>query len=100
MFVSTQQMLLRLAREYKLGVTIAHQNMFCEEFSDSIRGAISTNTSIKYAASVEAQDFAYVVRDLQCRPEFLRSRRVTDTHVNFACYVRNFTDVAMAVSKK
>lgn len=90
--------LLRLAREYNLGVTIAHQNMYCDELNDSIRGAISTNTSIKYAAAVEALDLSYVARDLRCETDFLRSQIRDATHARFACFVRNLTNTAVSVS--
>lgn len=90
--------LLRLAREYHLGVVLAHQNMYCDELNDSLRTTISTNTSIKYAAAVEAQDIGYMARDLRCEPDFMRSHKVTDTHVNFACFVRNFLDHPMSIS--
>ncbi len=90
--------LLRLAREYNLGVVIAHQQMHAAEFSNDLRNAISTNTAIKYAASVEAMDQGYMARDLRCEPSFLTAQRRTKTHAQFACFVRNFTDRAVSVS--
>src|SRR5262249_2399531 len=51
--------LLRLLREYNGGAVIAHQNMYCAELDEATRTAISTNTSIKYAASPEGQDLNY-----------------------------------------
>ncbi|MGY3132351.1 hypothetical protein ACVWZM_003033 [Bradyrhizobium sp. USDA 4501] len=80
--------LLRLMREYGGGVILAFQNMFCAELDEAIRAAISTNTSIKYAASPEAADLNYMARDLRCSPEFLKGIQKTDTHARFACYVR------------
>jgi hypothetical protein len=80
--------LLRLMREYGGGVTIAHQNMYCAELDDATRNAISTNTSIKYASSPEAQDLNYMARDLRCNPEWLKEQHKSDTHAHFACYVR------------
>jgi hypothetical protein len=90
--------LLRLAREYNLGVVIAHQQMYSAEFSDDLRNAISTNTSTKYAAAVEAKDLSYVARDLRCEDDFLQSQKRTTTHAHFACFVRNFTDHAVSIS--
>jgi Type IV secretion-system coupling protein DNA-binding domain len=80
--------MLRLIREYGGGAVLAHQNMYCAELNDATRNAISTNTSIKYAASPEAQDLNYMARDLRCEPEWLKSIHKTDTHARFACYVR------------
>lgn len=80
--------LLRLAREYNLGVTLAHQTMHSDELKEAMRTAISTNTSIKYCSSPEGQDVSYMVRDLRCEPEFLAGRTKTATHAQFACFVR------------
>ena len=79
--------MLRLIRVYKAGAILAHHNMYCTEFNDDIRTAISTNTSIKYATSPRGKDLNYVVRDFQCDPDFLTKECVkTDTHGRFDCY--------------
>jgi hypothetical protein len=93
--------LLRLIREYNAGAVLAHQNMYCDELNESIRNAISTNTSIKYCASPEAQDLSYMARDLRCEPDFLQKMTIVRDHcdgrnpydtprdkVQFACFVR------------
>ena len=80
--------MLRLAREYNLGVVIAHQNMYCAELNDNIRNAISTNTSIKYAASPEGGDLNYMARDMRCEPDFLKTMTKHGNIAKFACYVR------------
>jgi hypothetical protein len=49
------RLMLRLIREYGGGVVMAFQDMFCNEMNDNTRTAITTNTSIKYAASPEAK---------------------------------------------
>jgi hypothetical protein len=90
--------MLRLAREYKLGITIAHQQMHGGSITESVRNTISTNTSIKYAAAVEGQDLAYVARDLRCEPSFLTGQRKSVAHAQFACFVRNVTDHAVSIS--
>jgi GTPase SAR1 family protein len=81
--------MLRLAREYNLGITIAHQNLFCTEFNDNIRSAISTNTSIKYAASPEGSDLNYMARDMRCEPEWLKEQaNKSEGTAAFAVYAR------------
>ncbi|MEK7994743.1 MAG: hypothetical protein AAB403_13145 [Planctomycetota bacterium] len=80
--------LLRLAREYNLGVTLAHQQMYCDEMNDSLRTAISTNTAIKYCAGPKGLDINYMARDLECDAAFLKAQERTSTHAKFACYVR------------
>jgi hypothetical protein len=78
---------LRMVREYKMGVIMAHQQMHCPEFNDSIRSAVSSS-AIKYAASPEAADLSYMARDLRCEPSFLRQQEVRDGNAHFACFVR------------
>jgi hypothetical protein len=80
--------MLRLAREYNLGIVIAHQNMHCPEMTENIRASISTNTSIKYAASPEGLDLGYMARDMRCEPDFLKGMTKQGTTAKFACYVR------------
>lgn len=83
------QRMLNLSREYKLGITLAHQQMNGFPFTENMRNSVSTNTSVKYAASVEAQDLTDAARDLHCDPEFIRSHQRDNRYVNFACYIRN-----------
>src|SRR5262249_32480050 len=80
--------LLRLLREYNGGALIPHQNMYSAQLDEATRTAISTNTSIKYAASPEGQDLNYMARDLRCDPEWLKSIHKSDEYAKFACYVR------------
>jgi energy-coupling factor transporter ATP-binding protein EcfA2 len=83
--------LLRLAREYNLAVTMAHQEMHGSGMTEKIRSAVSTNTTIKYASSPEGVDLSYVARDLRCEPSFLTAQSKTSTEARFACFVRGFT---------
>lgn len=81
--------MLRLAREYNLGIVLAHQNMYCAEFTESIRNSISTNTTIKYCAGAEGADRSYMARDLRCEQEFFSSHtEPKNGYGHFACYVR------------
>ena len=89
--------MLRLAREYNLGITLALQNLHDEPFTDGIRNSISTNTSTKYASNPEGVDLGYAARDLRCEQDWLRTRTKTDTHARFACFVRGFVTHPMAL---
>ena len=73
----------RLAREYNLGITLAHQNMFCTELTESMRSAISTNTTVKYCASPEGADRNVMARDMRCEPEFLAAQKKDKENVRF-----------------
>jgi hypothetical protein len=87
----------RLAREYNLGLLCAHQNMFCAELNDSIRTAISTNTTIKYCSKPEALDKSYMARDFGCDPSFLDEHVWTKTHGKFACLVKGSPPFSITV---
>ena len=83
------QEILSFVREYNLGVTLSTQQMTGIDFNDNIRSSISTNTSMKFAASVEGDDLRFAARDLRATPEFIQEHALSDAMVNFACYVRN-----------
>jgi hypothetical protein len=80
--------LLRLAREYRLGVSLAHQVMHSRELSASLQTNISTNTSIKYCSSPEAIDQNYMARDLRCEADFFKTHTAPG---HFACFVRGMS---------
>jgi energy-coupling factor transporter ATP-binding protein EcfA2 len=84
--------LLRLAREYKLAVTLAHQEMHGSGMTDKVRSAVSTNTTVKYASRPEGVDINYVARDMRCDSSFLTQQTKTATHARFACFVRGLLD--------
>lgn len=90
--------LLRLAREYNLSITLAHQEMHGTGITDKIRSAISTNTTVKYAAKPEGIDINYVARDLQCDPAFLAQQKKTGMTARFACMVRGLLDHPVSLS--
>jgi hypothetical protein len=80
---------LRMAREYNLGMVLAHQQMFCNEFTESIRSSVSS-TTVKYCSGVSGVELSYMLKDLRCEQEFL-DRQVPDhtrSVVKFACAVK------------
>ena len=80
---------LRLAREYNLGIIMAHQQMFCNEFNDNTRSSVSSAT-IKYCSKVFSYDRSYMLKDLNCSEHFLDQQVPDhDRHVvKFACSVK------------
>jgi hypothetical protein len=89
--------MLRLAREYNLGIMMAHHNMYGAELDEALRVAISTNTSIKFCADPRGMDLNYMARDFNCDPSFLRMQQVTDTHVRFAHVMRRVYDTPISI---
>jgi hypothetical protein len=80
---------LRMAREYNLGMILAHQQMFCNEFTESIRSSVSS-TTVKYCSGVSGVELSYMLKDLRCEQEFLDQQVPDHTRnvVKFACAVK------------
>jgi hypothetical protein len=83
--VKTQE-LLQQAREFKLGVTIAHQQIK-GQLTEALFSTISANTRIKYAGTRSYQDASAMAHDMNCEPQFLMQRQIGE----FACYVGAMT---------
>jgi hypothetical protein len=83
---------LQLAREYRVGIAHAHQDIR-GSITSKMQASLSANTSIKYAASVEAEDLSIMSHDLRCEPEFIRAQMKDDRNAAFACFVRNLMKI-------
>lgn len=79
--------LLQQAREFNLGVVLAHQNIQ-GQLSEALQAAFAANTSIKFAGGTNYQDAAAMARAMGCEPEFIMKQRKTKTETRFACYIR------------
>ena len=84
------QSLLQQAREFKLGVTIAHQQIR-GQISESIFSTISANTRIKYAATRSYADASAMAKDMRCEPEFIMNQKKVDGKAHFACFCDGVT---------
>jgi len=89
--------LLQLAREFNLGVFVAHQDI-ASQLSDSLKSALATNTSIKYVSAIGGMDASFMAREMNCDPEFFRKALKTATEARFACFVRGLTATPVIVS--
>lgn len=89
--------LLQLAREFRLGLFVAHQDI-ASQLSEGLKSALATNTTIKYVSAVGAADAHFMAREMQCEPEFFRQAVKTATHARFACHVRGLTSQPIIVS--
>lgn len=90
--VKTQE-LLQQARQFKLGVTVAHQQIR-PQLTDALFSTISANTRIKYVGTRSHEVAAPMARDMFCDPEFVMKRPVGE----FACFVGGMTDHPFVVS--
>jgi hypothetical protein len=85
---------LTQARKYKAGLTLATQDL--SHIPVELRSSIFSNTSIKFAGGVSANDARSLANDMRTDVDFLMSQK----KLNFACFVRNHTSKAGSVSVK
>jgi hypothetical protein len=87
--------LLRLAREFKLGVFMCLLNL-SDHKGETLKSAVLTNTRIKYTSSVTV-DAAPMAKVMQCEPEFFRLTHKSNTHVRFARFITGLTTMPEVV---
>lgn len=88
--------LLNQARKYKVGMTLAHQNL--DQLSATLRASFFSSTSIKFAGGVSNKDAAAFGAEMHVDAEFVQAQRKRKTTTSFACYVRNITPQALGIS--
>ncbi|MBS4082911.1 MAG: type IV secretion system DNA-binding domain-containing protein [Rhizobiales bacterium] len=84
------QPLLQQAREFNLGVVLAHQKL--DDLSSKLVATVAANTSIRYVGGVSAQDASFMGRNMRCEPDFILDQRKRGDTTSFATYVRGFTE--------
>ena len=95
-FDDTIEQLLNQARKYKVGLILAHQNL--DQLSTGLRGSLMASTSVKFAGGVSAKDARALSEEMHVEAEFLQRMRKRKEETEFACYVRQFTPRATAVT--
>lgn len=100
MFVDEEktQPLLQQAREFNLGVTLAHQKL--ADLTPTLTATLAANTSIRFVGGVSALDAAFMARNMGCDPEFIMGQRKTTSTTQFACHVRGYTERAVSMTTK
>ena len=88
---SKTQDLLQQAREFKLGVTLAHQQIK-GQLTEAIFSTLSANTRIKYAATRSHADAVTMAKDMHCEPEFIMGQKRIGDLAHFACYCDGVTE--------
>lgn len=89
-------LLLNQARKYRVGLTLAHQNL--DQLPPALRASVMSSTSIKFAGGVSAKDARALADEMQADAEFLQGMRKRRGRTEFACYIRNRTSRAITVS--
>jgi hypothetical protein len=88
--------LLIQARKYNVGLTVAHQ--FLDQLTPALRASVMTNPAIRFAGGLSDKDARSLASDMRTTSSFLMSTRKRRGDTDFACYVRNFTDVAVSLN--
>ncbi len=77
--------ILEQCRKYKLGLTIAHQQL--SQLPDSVKSSVMTNTGIKFVASASGSDARALSADMRAEP-----KQLMDTPpLHFNLYMRGLT---------
>jgi hypothetical protein len=88
--------LINQGRKFKVGITIAFQNLV--QLDRKLQAAIFSSTAIKYAGGVSAQDAAVIGKEMNCDPDLIQQAQKTGSETQFAVFVRNQMQEAAGVT--
>lgn len=88
--------LLNQARKYRVGLTIAHQNL--DQLQPGLRADVMASTSIKLAGGVSAKDARAMADEMRVGDEFVHGMRKRRDATSFACFVKSRTPRAVEVA--
>lgn len=88
--------LLNQARKYRVGLIFAHQNL--DQLSANLRSSILASATIKFAGGLSAKDAGTLDSEFRTDADFLLGMKKGKNQTEFACYVKNYTNKALAVS--
>lgn len=88
--------ILNQARKYKVGLTLAHQNL--DQLSPRLRSALLTNTSMKCVGGVSAKDAHTLSDELHTTAEFIDGMRRKGPKTEFAVWVKHETPHAIRLT--
>jgi len=95
-FDDTIEHLFNQARKYRVGLTIAHQNL--GQLSSGLRASVMASTSLKFAGGVSASDARALAEDMRTDAEFIRSMRKRRGQSEFAAFIKNRTARALRIN--
>jgi hypothetical protein len=88
--------LVNQARKYRVGLTLAHQNL--DQLSMKLRADVLASTSVKFAGGVSAKDAVILGREMNATPEFIQQTRKRATSTEFACWIKHVTQHPVRLS--
>jgi hypothetical protein len=83
--------LLTQGRKYRVGVTLAHQDL--KQLDTQLRATVKGSVSIRLAGGVNHDDASELAKEMQCSPAYIQGMRknTRQGYTEFACYVRHHT---------
>ncbi|MDR3500690.1 MAG: type IV secretory system conjugative DNA transfer family protein [Parvibaculum sp.] len=88
--------ILNQARKYRVGLTLAHQNL--DQLGPRLRAAVLANTSIKCAGGVSARDAHALAPELRTGPDFIERMRKRGGQTEFAAWMKGVTGQAIKLT--
>lgn len=88
--------LFNQGRKYRVGVSIAHQNL--DQLTTEIRSTLHASTAVKIVGGVNYKDAASFAREMNTTPEFIQGMRKRAQGTEFACFVRHHTPRAVSIT--
>lgn len=83
--------LLTEARKYKAGMVLSHQ--YLDQASQKLRSSLASNTLIKFAARLSAQDARAMASEMRTSADFITDQ----PRMHFAAHIRNVTPHAVSI---
>jgi hypothetical protein len=88
--------LINQGRKYKVGVTIAFQNL--AQLDRKLQAAIFSSTAIKYVGGVSGQGADVLAKEMNCEPDFIKEAQKNGRETQFAVFIRNQMPAAVGLS--
>ena len=94
-FDAKLEQMLNQARKYRVGFTLAHQNL---GQLGHLKHTVFSSTSIKLAGGISAKDAVELSYEMKSSKDFLMSMSKSKRGSQIACYLKNVTDTAIPIS--
>jgi hypothetical protein len=95
-FDETIGTILNQARKYRVGLTLAHQNL--DQLGPQLRATVLANTSLKCVGGVSARDARALAPELRTEPEFIEGMRKRGDRTEFAAWIKGVTGPALKLT--
>ncbi len=86
--------ILNQARKYKVGFTLAHQNL---DQLHGLKATVASSTSVKLAGGVSSSDAQTMARDMRSSTEEIMSVTKGTESTEFACFLKNITSGVLPI---